>query len=170
MTNPDPQAAPGPESTDASATPPESDDDFRRHAIARLAENLDLGADLLARCEHFANLPKGNRLNAVFAAARLMNANAAAAKALAQLAQVERRQRTIVERIQPSAPVLNDSNSILQDSLIRDVNLTMLRYMKLVADEDLGPAIDEASGDEPGDEDSGFDDPDAPGDPPNDAT
>jgi hypothetical protein len=74
-----------------------------------------------------------------------MRANAQIAQALAHVAQVERRSRRIVEHVQPSVPNLIDSNSILENSLESELRLTMLRYMKLRADETLAPALDEAA-------------------------
>ena len=87
------------------------DDELRRLAAERLAEHLDIGASLVARCEELAFAPKGDRLGPLYAAARLMRANAHLAEALAHVAQVERRQRSIVERIQPPDPKLAEWNS-----------------------------------------------------------
>jgi len=144
MSKADPTAAAsGPQNTDAPEAQPPSGDALRSHAAARLAEQLDIGADLLARCEHFANLPKGDRLGAVYAAARLMRANAMAAQALGQLAEIERLESRIAKHIQSPVPDWTDSNSILEESLPRELNLTMLRYMKLIAEETLGPALRE---------------------------
>jgi len=47
---------------------------------------------------------RGDRLGPVYAAARLMNANAQVARALAHVALVESRRRMIIETIQPPAP------------------------------------------------------------------
>ena len=88
-----------------------SDEELRRLAGKLLADNLDMGASLVARCEHLAELPKGDRLKPIYAAARMTFANARIAQALANLAQVERRQRTIVERIQTPDPKLIELNS-----------------------------------------------------------
>ena len=88
-----------------------SDEELRHFAVARLAEHLDVGAGLVARCEHLANLPGGDRLGPLYAAARLMRANAQIASALARVAQVEIRRRSIVERIQPPDPRLAELNS-----------------------------------------------------------
>ena len=92
----------------------QSDEELRRLAGARLAEHLDIGVALAARCEHLAELPKGDRLGAIYAAARLMRANAFIAQALANVAQVERRQRSIVERIQPPDPKVAELNARLE--------------------------------------------------------
>jgi len=92
----------------------QSDEALRRLAVARLAEQLDIGASLAARCEHLAELPKGDRLGAIYAAARLMRANAFVAQSLAIVGQVERRRRSIVERIQPPDPKTVELNARLQ--------------------------------------------------------
>ena len=123
----------------------ETDDDFRRFAETRLADQLDYGASLVARAEHLAELPQGDRLNPLFAAARLMNATARVARELALLARVERRQRTIVERVQPSVPLSPDSNSTLEDSLERELRLKMLRYMQLFASETFDGPLEKAA-------------------------
>ena len=122
-----------------------SDEELRRLAVARLAEHLDIGSSLVARCEHLAELPKGDGLAPLYAAARLMHANAHIARSFAQVAQVERRQRTIIEHIQPAVLKMADSNSTLENELERGLRLTMLRYMKLLADETLEPALEEAA-------------------------
>ena len=93
-----------------------SDEELRRLAVARLAEQLDIGASLTARCEHLADLPQGDRLGAIYAAARLMRANAFVAQSLAIVGQVERRRRSIVERIQPPDPKTVELNARLQKS------------------------------------------------------
>jgi hypothetical protein len=74
-----------------------------------------------------------------------MHANAHIARSFAQVAQVERRQRTIIEHIQPAVLKMADSNSTLENELERGLRLTMLRYMKLLADETLEPALEEAA-------------------------
>lgn len=90
-----------------NALPPEEafagDEDIRRDAAARLAEQLEIGAGLLLRCEALAATAKGDKTGPLTAAARLIRANAQAAQALAALVQVERRQRSIIERIQTVA-------------------------------------------------------------------
>ena len=121
-----------------------SDDALRRRAAECMADQLEIAGGLIARCEHLAALPKGDRLKPIYAAARLLQSNARVAQALAQLAQVEQRRRTIVEHIQPPAPVLKHSNSnfdVLCDALL----MKMLRYMKVAADEVFDPALEEAA-------------------------
>jgi uncharacterized membrane protein YccC len=91
-----------------------SDEELRRLAAERLAEHLEMGVSLVARCEHFAELPRGDRLGPLYAAARLMRANAFVAQALANVVQVERRKRSIIERIQPPDPKIAELNANLQ--------------------------------------------------------
>jgi hypothetical protein len=88
-------------STDAPASSRTDDEDFRRYAVARLADHLEVGVSLAQRCEQLAGVANGDRVAPITAAARLMNANARIAEALATMAQLERRRRSIVERIQP---------------------------------------------------------------------
>jgi hypothetical protein len=59
-----------------------------------------VGVALAQRCEQLSGIPEADRVGAVTAAARLMNANAAVAEALAVVAQLERRRRSIIERAQ----------------------------------------------------------------------
>lgn len=62
----------------------------------------------LAECRKQARDPDNrDQLQPLSAAARLMNSTARVAQALGPMALVERRQRTIVERIQPPKPELN---------------------------------------------------------------
>jgi hypothetical protein len=91
-----------------------SDEELRRLAAERLSEHLEMGASLVARAEHLAELPKGDRLGPLYAAARLMRANALVAQTLANVVQVERRQRSIVEHIQPPDPKVVELNARLQ--------------------------------------------------------
>jgi hypothetical protein len=125
-----------------------SDEELRRLVAARLAEQVDIGSSLIARCEHLASLPKGNRVAPLHAAARLVQADARAAQAFAQVAQLERRSRRIVERVQPVAPKNADLNSSFEGKAIDEIMRLMLRYMKLYADETFGPALKGASGDD----------------------
>lgn len=122
-----------------------SDEELRRLCAARLAEQLDLGSSLVQRCEHLAALPKGDRAKSLFAAARLIGAGAQAAKAFADVAQVERRRRTIVEHIQPPVTRSNDSNSSLQGKMIDELENKILGYMKLYAEETYDPVLKEAA-------------------------
>lgn len=121
-----------------------TDEDFRRFAAAMLAGGLDYGNSLIGRAERLAAEHEGDRINPLFAAARLMNANARLAKEVGRLVQVEQRTRRIIEYVQP--PVANsvDSNSTFEDSLERELRLKMLRYMKLVADETFDGVLKEA--------------------------
>jgi hypothetical protein len=92
-----------------------SDEELRRLAVARLAEHLDVGSSLVLRCEELAMSKHGDRLGPIYAAARLMRANAKIAEALANVAQVERRRRSIIERIQMANPKKAELNCDLED-------------------------------------------------------
>ena len=83
-------------------------DDLRRLAVERLADHLEIGASLIERCETLAFAQRGDRLGPLYAAARLMHAQARVADALAHFAQVERRRRSITERIQTVRPKPQD--------------------------------------------------------------
>lgn len=83
---------------------PPTEDELRRAAVEHLAQHMEIGAALIARCEHLAMAQRGDRLAPIYAAARLMRAQAHVADALAHVAQVERRRRSIVERIQHDQP------------------------------------------------------------------
>lgn len=163
MTNPnalaagqggDPSTPAGPVlETPAAAAPDddlESDETLRRRGASFMAQHLESGTALIERCEHLVLQPKGDRMRPLFAAAQLMRANARVAQALGQLAQVARRQHTIVQRIQPPAPILKHSNSDFRNSdpqgeLIEALLDKMFRYMKLIADENFDPALKQAA-------------------------
>jgi hypothetical protein len=83
------------------ATTARTDDELRRFAVERLIDHLEIGASLVERCERLAFARRGDRVGPMHAAARLMQANAKVADALAHVAQIERRRRSIIERIQP---------------------------------------------------------------------
>lgn len=106
MTEETPQAAGNGGQTNPAASydqpaPPRTDDELRRYAAERLADHLTLGVDLASRCEHLSMQAKRDKVGPLNAAARLMQANARIADALARMAYVERRSRSIGERIQP---------------------------------------------------------------------
>ena len=92
---------------------PEKDDVYRRFAVEELALQLHRGGALLAHCQAVAQVVPTNELGPLREAARLMNANAQIARALALVALVERRSKTIVERIQEPDPGIAGLNSIL---------------------------------------------------------
>ena len=91
--------------------PSSQDEVHRQSAAAELAGYLAQSGTLLARCVAMAKATRGDRLGPMYAAARLMNANAQVARALAHVALVERRTRTIVETIQPPKPENTELNS-----------------------------------------------------------
>lgn len=89
------------------------DERHREAAVESLSESLDEARALLARCTAMANAKRGDRLGPVYAAAKLMQAHAQIARALAHVALVERRSRTIVETIQPRAAKNPELNSAI---------------------------------------------------------
>jgi NAD-specific glutamate dehydrogenase len=96
-------------------SPVTPDDDLRRLAVERLADHLEIGASLIERCETLAFAQRGDRLGPLYAAARLMHAQARVAGALAHVAQVERRRRSITERIQTVRPNPQDLISRIEE-------------------------------------------------------
>ena len=88
-----------------------TDDELRRLAAIKLAQHLDMGGELVTRCQELAKVARGDRLGPLVAAARLMRANAHVAQTLAHVALVERRQRTIIEQIQRPDPKAAELNS-----------------------------------------------------------
>ncbi len=78
--------------------------DIRQFAADKLAEHLAVGVSLAQLCEALANKVKGDRLGPIYAAARVMRANASVAEVLATVAGIERRRRSIVERVQAPKP------------------------------------------------------------------
>ncbi len=92
--------------------PKPEDEAHRQAAMEELAGYLARGTALLDRCQVMASAKRGNRLGPIFAAARLLNANAQVARVLAQVALVERRSRTIVETVQPSKPTEAELNAL----------------------------------------------------------
>ena len=94
--------------------------DVGQFAVGKLAEHLEIGVTLAHHCEIQAGKAKGDRLGPVYAAARLMRANAAVAEALATVGGIERRRRSIVERIQSPDPRVAELNSGLQKEKTRD--------------------------------------------------
>jgi hypothetical protein len=128
------------------------DETGRRSAVENLSEYLEIGTVLVNQCAHLSALPEGDRVKPLNAAARLMNAQARVAEALATVGKVERVRRTIVEHVQPPAPKTLDLNSILPESpeaaLERELTLKMLRYLALVAGETLDGPLAEAEREE----------------------
>lgn len=89
------------------------DDAYRQVTVQDLALALTRSDKLLAHCQAMAEVANFDQLGPINAAARLMNAQAQVAKALAQVAHVERRSRTIIETIQRPDPENAGLNSIL---------------------------------------------------------
>ncbi len=90
---------------------PLCDEALRQGAAVRLVGQLDLADELAGRCELLAATGKGDRTKAIFAGARLMTASAQAARALALLANVETRRRSIVETVQRPDPKIAELNA-----------------------------------------------------------
>jgi hypothetical protein len=84
-----------------------TDDEYRRITAEQLALALIHSENLLERCAGMAEDAGHNEYGAIHATARLMNATAQVAKALAQVTHVERRSRRIIETIQAPQPELN---------------------------------------------------------------
>jgi hypothetical protein len=119
---------------------------LRRVVALRLAEHLDDGVELASEvCNDPYSRSPDDRITATFAVARMINANAHLGRAIANFAQVEQRRRMIVERVEAPSPVLNDSISIQDVQLARDMTNKMFRYMKVLCDETFDPAIEEAA-------------------------
>ena len=112
----------------------------RRYASARLLQQLDVMSSLTEHCERLAAIPKNDRLAAVAIAARAVNASAHAAKAIAEITEVEHRHRRIVEVVQASPPQIPHSNSTFDVSA------------KSSADEPVGKAAEPKQKAEPKDE------------------
>lgn len=124
---------PAPLKAEHEPAAPRSDDELRRLAAERLTDHLDMGVSLVGRCEDLAYSSKGDKLGALYAAARLMHANAQVAQALADVAQVERRRRSIVERLEPPEPKRNDWNARSQedpDAVFDKLEKTILRTLE----------------------------------------
>jgi hypothetical protein len=95
----------------SASAPQEQDEAHRQSAANELAAYLASARTMLARCEAMAKATRGDRLGPIYAAARLMNANAQVAKVLAQVVLVESRRRMIIETIQPPKPEKAELNS-----------------------------------------------------------
>jgi len=91
--------------------PQSQDEVHRQSAVEELAGYLTNARGMLARCEAMSKAARGDRLGPIYAAARLMNANAQVARALAHVALVESRRRMIIETIQPPPPKNAELNS-----------------------------------------------------------
>jgi len=90
---------------------PMTEEDLRQFAAERLADHLQIGVDLAGRCEHLSSVAKSDRVAPLYAAARLMTANAVIAKALETYVKLEPRRRLIVERIQTPDAKMIELNS-----------------------------------------------------------
>ena len=91
--------------------PQSQDEVHRQSAVEELAGYLAKAGAMLDRCEAMSKAARGDRLGPIYAATRLMNANAQVARALAHVALVESRRRMIIETIQPPPPKKAELNS-----------------------------------------------------------
>lgn len=97
---------------------PYSDETYRQITVEQLALTLVRSDSLMVRCAELASIARSDEMGAINAAARVMTANAVVAKALAQLAKVERCSRTIIETIQKPDPENAGLNSIFSSTRI----------------------------------------------------
>jgi ParB-like chromosome segregation protein Spo0J len=89
------------------------DDGLRRDAMRHLVDYLKSGSSRVSRCEDLLVTQPDDKLGAVYAAARLMQANARVADALSRVAQVEQRRRSVVLHLQDDRPT--------REELIREI-------------------------------------------------
>ena len=89
------------------------DDGLRRDAMRHLVDYLKSGSSLVSRCEDLLVTQPDDKLGAVYAAARLMQANTRVADALSRVAQVEQRRRSVVLHLQDDRPT--------REELIREI-------------------------------------------------
>ncbi len=122
---------------------PAWDEMVRRGTVLRLMEHLNVGVQQAADLGKDPAFSADDRLQAVLVMSRMINANARLGKAIGYLAQVEQRRRTVIQHLAPPK-AWNDSNSIPEVLLERDLVRKMLRYMKVIADERFDPAITQA--------------------------
>jgi hypothetical protein len=113
-----------PAASEDAPEPPRTDDELRRYAAEQLAEHLSIGVDLAARCHNLSLRADTDKVGPIHAASRLMQANARIAEALATVAQVERRRRTISETIQKPDPKQAELNSKLEKEKVDQEQLT----------------------------------------------
>ena len=124
-------------------TPSRSNDALRRAAAQHLADDLEIGSSLIARCEEFALKSRSEKLAPMYAAARLMSASAKLADSLSTMALVERRRRSIVERIEPINPKQRELNERNKKNLV-DANMRMKIWRRM--DEHIEQSIRARSG------------------------
>jgi hypothetical protein len=116
--------------------PQSRDEVHRQNAVEELAGYLTQSREMLARCNTLSKATRGDRIGPLNAAARLMTANAQVAKALAHVALLESRHRTIVETVQSPKPEKPDLNSRLPAPLSdAETMAEMERRLDLLAEE-----------------------------------
>lgn len=132
----------------SAQTPAEDADAPRRSVLDNLSDYLETGTVLLNQCAHLSALPNGDRVKPLFAASRLMSAQARVAEVLATIHETAQVRKAIVEHYQFSRAQKPDSNSILNESeesaIERELRLKMLRIMALHAEEGFDDALKEA--------------------------
>jgi hypothetical protein len=108
--------------------PTDRDEVLRRTAAEQLAQQLARGDELVARCAELSAAGEaGDQIGSLNAAARLILANARIAQALAQVARVERRSRSVTERVLP--PRLIELNSKTPKERRAEASATILRAL-----------------------------------------
>src|SRR5258708_10983727 len=89
------------------------DDELRRDAARHLVDYLETGTSVGLRCEDLLVTQPNDKLGTMYAAARLMQATARVGDALARVAQVEQRRRSVVLHLQDDRPT--------REELIREI-------------------------------------------------
>jgi hypothetical protein len=110
--------------------PTNRDEHIRRATAERLSQHLVRGDELVARCMELASGAVGDQIGSLNAAARLILANARVAQALAQMARVERRTRSVTERILPPEPKKIELNSKTPAQRRAEINLKILDILR----------------------------------------
>jgi hypothetical protein len=108
--------------------PQTRDEVHRQNAVEELAGYLTQSREMLARCNTLSKATRGDRIGPLNAAARLMTANAQVAKALAHVALLESRHRTIVETVQPPKPENPELNSQIPNPLSAAKTMAEMEY------------------------------------------
>ena len=81
--------------------------------MRHLVDYLESGSSLVARCEDLVVTQPNDKLGAIYAVARLMQATARVAEALSRFAPAEQRRRSVVLHVQDDRPT--------REELIREI-------------------------------------------------
>jgi hypothetical protein len=108
--------------------PPSRDEHLRRAAAGQLADQLARGDALIARCQALADGQQADQIAALNTASRLILANARIAQALCQMAQIERRSRSITQRLLPPEPEKKELNSKTPKEIRAAINHKFMRF------------------------------------------